>query len=230
MAFDKKAYNRAYYEAHKEYWQNRNGVGSRRRNTIGSSIQDRINTMRGNMEVDYNARARRNLLTPGYKQNPTQTVQTNPGYTVNQSVETRPTATHKPEPYNGKKISTTDWDYVNKKRNAAYADASYKSNRRHTRTYSPTVSELAQYHRDADRRKMDIAKANYNRRNAESARSYAVGKSTLRSESKPKSGAIPRALRSYGSYYKIGVKALAIAFLMLLRKLKTNFQTSIRSG
>lgn len=209
MAFDKKAYNRAYYEAHKEYWQNRNGVGSRRRNTIGSAVQDRINAMGGNAEVDYNSRKRRTLLTPGYKQNPTQnTTRTNPGYKVNQSVETRPTTAHNHEPYKGKKISTTDWDYVNKKRDAAYADASYKSNRRRTKTYSPTVSELAQYHRDADRRKMDIAKANYNRRNAESARSYAVGKSTLRSESKPKSGVIPRALRSYGSYYKIGVKSI----------------------
>ena len=220
MVFDKKAYNRAYYEAHKEYWQNRNGVGSRRRNTIGSSIQDRINTMRGNMEADYNARARRTLLTPGYKQNPSQTVRVNPNYKVNQPVETRPTTAHKPEPYNGKKISTTDWDYVNKKRNAAYANASYKSNRRHTRTYSPTVSELAQYHRDADRRKMDIAKANYNRRNAESARSYTVGKSTLRSESKLKSGVIPRALRSYGSYYKIGVKSIGNSLSNAPKKVK----------
>lgn len=220
MAFDKKTYNRAYYEAHKWYWQNRNGVGSRRRNTIRSAVQDRINAMGGNAEVDYNSRARRTLLTPGYKQNQTQTVQTNSGYTVNQSVETRPTTTHKPEPYKGKKISTTDWDYVNKKRDVAYADASYKSNRRHTRTYSPTVSELAQYHRDADRRKMDIAKANYNRRNAESARSYAVGKSTLRSESKPKSGVIPRALKSYGSYYKIGVKSIGNSLYNAPKKVK----------
>lgn len=202
MAFDKKAYNRAYYEAHKEYWQNRNGVGSRRRNTIRSAVQDRINAMGGNVEVDYNSRARRTLLTPGYKQNPTQTVRTNPGYTGK------------------RKISTTDWDYVNKKRDAAYADASYKSNRRRTKTYSPTVSELAQYHRDTDRRKMDIAKANYNRRNAEGARSYAVGKSTLRSESKPKSGVIPRALRSYGSYYKIGVKSIGNSLSNAPKKVK----------
>lgn len=220
MAFDKKAYNRAYYEAHKEYWQNRNGVGSRR-NTIRSAVQDRINAMRGNLGVEYNSRARKALLTPGYKQNPAQnTIRINPDYKVNQSTETKQTTTSKTEPYKGKKISTADWDYVNKKRDAAYANASYKSNRRHTRTYSPTVSEFVQYHRDADRRKMDIAKANYNRRNAESARSYAVGKSTLRSESKPKSGVIPRALRSYGSYYKIGVKSIGNSLSNAPKKVK----------
>lgn len=171
MAFDKKAYNRAYYEAHKEYWRERYGDARNLTSYVANNY------------------AKKNM-----------------GGAAARLV--------------GRMAVNTDWDYVNKKKDAAYADASYKSNRRYTRTYSPTVSELAQYHRDADRRKMDIAKANYNRRNAESMRSYAVGKSTLRSESKPKSGVIPRALRSYGSYYKIGVKSIGNSLSNAPKKVK----------
>lgn len=186
MAFDKKAYNRWYYQRNKNKWKQYNdwrGSGGPVARSIANSTSEIV--------AKY-------LAENAGKKNMAGAVARNVA----------------------KATTNTNWDYVNKKRDAAYADASYKSNRRRTKTYSPTVSELAQYHRDADRRKMDIAKANYNRRNAESARSYAVGKSTLRSESKPKSGVIPRALRSYGSYYKIGVKSIGNSLSNAPKKVK----------
>lgn len=186
MAFDKKAYNKWYYQRNKNKWKQYNdwrGSGGPVTRSIANSTSETV--------AKY-------LAENAGKKNMAGAVARNVA----------------------KATTNTNWDSVNKKRDAAYADASYKSNRRRTRTYSPTVSEFAQYHRDADKRKMDIAKANYNRRNTESARSYAVGKSTLRSESKPKSGIIPRALRSYGSYYKIGVKSIGNSISNAPKKVK----------
>lgn len=194
MAFDKKAYNRAYYEAHKEYWQNRNGVGSRRRNTIRSAVQDRINAMGGNAEVDYNSRARRTLLTPGYKQNPPQTVRTIPGYTGK------------------RKISTADWDSVNKKRDAAYADASYKQGRRAMRT-GASVATTNRVLNDIQKRRADEIAAQVRRHKYE-------GKNIATPKPNNKSGIIPRALRSYGSYYKIGVKSIGNSLSNAPKKVK----------
>ena len=153
-----------------------------------------------NAEVDHNARKRRTLLTPGYKQNPQQTVRVNPNYKVNQPVETRPTTTPKPEPYKGKKISTADWDYVNKKRDAAYADASYKQGRRAMRT-GASVATTNRVLNDIQKRRTDEIAAQVRRHKYE-------GKNIATPKSNNKSGVIPRALRSYGSYYKIGVKSI----------------------
>lgn len=195
MAFDKKAYNRWYYQQHKEYWQNLNGrpVSSRkRRNTIGNYVDDYVKAAAENRKANTSSNhGQRNTIG---------------NYAAD---------------YAKSKLDTY-FQEARDKMNAAYANASYKQGRRAMRTgasVATTNRMLDKLHND----RITKIQGNAHRLALEKQRSYATGKSTL---STPRSGKIPRALRSYGSYYKIGVKSIGNSLSKAPTKIKkklTNF-------